>query len=117
VLQRSSSSASQVFWLGALFELSLGVEAAIEAQRSQEIGLDSLKPSKMNRLQRSLVSGRVSAVAKDSTVQASNFLAWTLGVFKKYLEQNVQVREDWKAVNSPLRLTSLANLHRSKKHF
>jgi midasin len=72
------------------------VNAAIEAQRSQEVGLDSLKPSKMNRLQRSLVSGRVSAVAKDSTVQAAKFLTWTLDAFKQYLEQNVQVREGWK---------------------
>ena len=67
----------------------------MEAQQSQEFGLDSLKPSRMNRLQRSLISGRVSAVAKDSTVRASNFLTSTLNAFKEYLEQTVQVGEHW----------------------
>ena len=77
----------------------------MEAQRSQEIGLDGLKPSRMNRLQRSMVSGRVSAVAKDSSVLASKFLTYTLDIFKKYLEQNVQVREDWKVNLSRLIFT------------
>jgi midasin len=74
----------------------------MKAQQSQAMGLDNMKPSKMNRLQRSLVSGRVSAVAKDSTVRISQFLSYTLGIFKTYLEQNVDVRQHWKANPPPL---------------
>ena len=84
-----------MFWFGALFELKLAVSAAIAAQQTQELGLDRLKPSKMNRLQRSLVRGRVSAVANDSTVRVSKFLTYTLLTLKTYLEDNFQADEPW----------------------
>lgn len=75
----------------------IAASVAMKAQQNQEIGLDSLKASKMNRLQRSLVRGRVSAVAKDSTVRVSTFLSSTLEIFKIYLEQNIEVGQHWKA--------------------
>jgi midasin len=68
----------------------------MEAQQSQEVGLDKLKPSKMNRLQRSLVSGRVATVAKDSTVRISNFLTHILRIFKTHLEENPEANNHWK---------------------
>jgi hypothetical protein len=57
--------------------------------------LKTLKPSKMNRLQRSLMSGRVPAVANDSTVHASNFLSNTIDVLRRFLSDHVEV-DDWK---------------------
>ena len=85
-----------MFWFAVLFELKLAISAAKAIQQIQEVGLDSLKPSKMNRLQRSLVSGRVAAVAKDSTVRVSNFLTYTLKMLKIYLEENLQADKHWK---------------------
>jgi hypothetical protein len=42
-----------------------------------------------------MVSGRVSAVAGDSTFRAANFLSTTLAALCKYLRDNVEV-DDWK---------------------
>ena len=86
---------------------------AMNAQRSQENGLSGLKPSRMNRLQRSVVSKHVSAIAKDSTVRTSNFLARTLHILSQYFEKNTQVHEHWKVkMRAPLtdmfQLTSIA---------
>ncbi|TVY40595.1 Midasin [Lachnellula occidentalis] len=88
-------SGNQVFWLAVCFEALLEVAAAMEAQIGQETGIDALKPSKMNRLQRSLVRGRVPAVAKDSTVNISTFLAHCLAALKSYLQNNI-AGGDWK---------------------
>jgi hypothetical protein len=49
----------------------------------------------MNRLQRSLISTRVSSVASDSTVGAANFLSNTIAILRKYLGHQVEV-DDWK---------------------
>jgi hypothetical protein len=57
--------------------------------------LKTLKPSKMNRLQRSLISERVSAVANDSTARVSNFLFNTIVVLRKFLEDHIEV-DNWK---------------------
>ena len=67
----------------------------MEAQTSQGRGVESLKPSKMNRLQRSLVHGRVPAVAKDSTVRASHFLFNTLKTLDTYLHDHINAVETW----------------------
>jgi midasin len=103
LLQESSNP----YWLAAIFELKLGIYAAIEAQKSQESGIKALKPSKMNRLQRSLVHGRVPAVAKDSTVRASNFLTTTVKALDAYLHDHIRAGETWqlqkRALNSILR--------------
>jgi hypothetical protein len=95
LLERSSNNA-QALWLAALFELKIAAGIATETQRSQEMGLETLKPSKMNRLQRSLVSGRVSAVVKDSTIGVSKFLSNTLKNFTAHLETNVEAGQLWK---------------------
>ncbi|TVY82548.1 Midasin [Lachnellula suecica] len=89
-------SGHQVYWLAACFEFLIEIAAAMDVQTGQEVGLDTLKPSKMNRLQRSLVRGRVPAVAKDSTVNVSTFLANCLAVLKSYLQNNIGNGEQWK---------------------
>jgi hypothetical protein len=95
-LLQQTSNYTQVYWLAACFELKLDIAKALDAQQSQEAIIDTLKPSKMNRLQRSLVSSRVPAVAKDSTVRISEFLKSTLKAIAMYLQNHVQANEDWK---------------------
>jgi hypothetical protein len=76
--------------------MKLEIRKALDAQRSQEVVLETLKPSQMNRLQRSIVSDRVPAVGKDSTVRVSKFLANTLKSLELYLQDNVHAGEHWK---------------------
>jgi midasin len=95
-LFQQSLDPAQVYWLAASFELKLGVSAAWESQRSQEALIKTLKPSKMNRLQRSLVNGRVPTVAKDSTAKVSNFLTNTLKAMDAYLQDHVDAHDHWK---------------------
>lgn len=94
LLQQSSN---QVYWLGACFELLIEISSAMEEQNTQEVGIETLKPSKMNRLQRSLVRKRIPAVAKDSTVSVASFLDNCLASLKSYLQRSFQGNEDWKA--------------------
>ncbi|KAE8442887.1 hypothetical protein EG329_002559 [Mollisiaceae sp. DMI_Dod_QoI] len=91
-----SQNSEKIFWLGAVFEALLATCAGTQALKSIENGLETLKPSKMNRLQRSLVKDRVSAVSKDSTVNMSGFLAGTLSCLRDYLLNNVQNFENLK---------------------
>ncbi|KAL2064559.1 hypothetical protein VTL71DRAFT_3696 [Oculimacula yallundae] len=83
------------FWLGAVFDLILEISNASKAHTAQENGLEALKPSKMNRLQRSLVKGRVSAVTKDSTVNISGFLRNNLMALAAYLQSHTGSTESW----------------------
>ncbi len=83
------------------------ISAARHAEAAQQSQIDILKPSKMNRLQRSLVRKRVPAVAKDSTVNVSDFLSNTLQALELCLRSDTNAHTDWKiqksAFNSMLR--------------
>jgi midasin len=91
-----SDHSDRVFWLGAIFDLMIEISAARRADSSQREKIETLKPSKMNRLQRSLVRGRVPAVAKDSTVNIAGFLGNTLQALELYLQSNINAHADWK---------------------
>ncbi len=91
-----ASGNENVFWLATVFELLVGISAAVGARKSQEIGLEALKPSKMNRLQRSIARDRIPAVSKDSTASVSAFLTITLRVLNEYLQSHTQAGQDWK---------------------
>lgn len=84
-----------MYWLGVCFELSLSVAAAREAQKFQEAAMTILKPSQMNRLQRSMISAQHSAVAKDSTARVASFLSSTLQELQGYLQVHVEMNENW----------------------
>ncbi|KAH8805650.1 hypothetical protein F5884DRAFT_679985, partial [Xylogone sp. PMI_703] len=84
-----------VYWLAAIFEAKMDLYAALEAITSEESTVTSVKPSKMNRLQRSLVSARVAAVARDSTVHVSKFLKQALVTLDEYLRTNTSIRAGW----------------------
>ncbi|KAI9048875.1 hypothetical protein LZ554_006731 [Drepanopeziza brunnea f. sp. 'monogermtubi'] len=95
-LLSQSETPGQVFWLGTIFNFIVDITAATNAHAEQEIGLDTLKPSKMNRLQRSLVKARVPTVNKDSTVNVSGFLSNTLQALSIYLQTHTSSNAQWK---------------------
>lgn len=86
----------QALWLGAIFDFVVDITVAIQAYKAQGSGLDNLKPSKMNRLQRSLVKARIPTVSKDSTVNISDFLSNTLQALCTYLQTHTGANAHWK---------------------
>jgi midasin len=74
------------------------LEAAIRYEELEKQGaiLATLKPSQMSRLQRSMVHGRVPAVAKDSTVRVATFLKDFLDMLAVYLRQTIVGPDAWK---------------------
>ncbi|KAI6712893.1 hypothetical protein JHW43_004547 [Diplocarpon mali] len=101
-LLEQTSESEQALWLGAVFDLLVDLSTASQAHNSQEKGLDTLKPSKMNRLQRSIVKSRVSAVAKDSTANISSFLYTTAKALSTYLQTHICFETQWKEHNQAL---------------
>jgi midasin len=89
-----SQGSEQIFWLGAAFELLIEIFNASGAQMRQAAEIETLKPSKMNRLQRSLIKNRVSSVAKDTTANVAPFLVDVLQILKVYLQSHCKVFED-----------------------
>jgi hypothetical protein len=83
-----------------LLELNLDLRAASEALQDQSKALETLKPSQMNRLQRSMVRGRLPALAKDSTTHVTSFLAYVIDTVRSYLEQNINKTQYWKVRQS-----------------
>src|SRR5699024_8359852 len=59
-----------------------GLQGLIEEQRGQA---RSAKLATLSRLQRSLISDRVAAVSKDSTVKLATFLSAVVGTALEYL--------------------------------
>lgn len=62
----------------------------------QAIALRSLKPSKMSRLQRSMVADHVAAVGKDSTYGVAKFLEETLESLEVHMGRCATKAENWK---------------------
>lgn len=73
-------------WLGVCYETFLEIQHAQRAMQSQMRTIDRTKPSSLNRLQRSLVSGTVATVAKDSTVNVAGFLNSVVQVVESYID-------------------------------
>lgn len=103
LLRQSPATADQTFWLANVLDLKVEVLDAQDARESQATALSILKPSQMNRLQRSMVRDRVPAVGKDSTVSVAEFLDSTLKMFNGHLQETVASPSEWKAHNRVLR--------------
>ncbi|EPE31743.1 P-loop containing nucleoside triphosphate hydrolase [Glarea lozoyensis ATCC 20868] len=93
---QQSGSASAPYWLGACLEFFIEIDQAVSMQRTQIEGTSTLKPSKMNRLQRSLVRERVPTVSKDSTINISGFLEFVLAALKAYIQSHCHDAEHWR---------------------
>ncbi|EHL02361.1 putative Midasin [Glarea lozoyensis 74030] len=82
--------------MDARFEFFIEIDQAVSMQRTQIEGTSTLKPSKMNRLQRSLVRERVPTVSKDSTINISGFLEFVLAALKAYIQSHCHDAEHWR---------------------
>lgn len=95
-LLQSTSNETKVYWVAACLEYKLQIAAALVAHQEQGSVIQTLKPSQMNRLQRSIVSDRAASVAKDSTVRVSSFLMQTLNSINSYLNAQIMNSDHWK---------------------
>jgi hypothetical protein len=88
-LLNDSDGAGRIIWLGAVMDLHQEILSAYDAKEAQATALATLKPSRMNRLQRSMCRGRLPSVAKDSTVGVSMLLTDILGTLQVHLHDNL----------------------------
>ncbi|KAK1640371.1 ATPase [Colletotrichum phormii] len=84
------------FWLSVCYEFLLEVQRCQSAISAQATKAKAVKLAALNRLQRSIVSDRIAAVAKDSTVRVSKFLSRTLQVIKTFIQSNLGTAQGWK---------------------
>lgn len=101
LLQKINMGAAQ--WFGVCYEIFLELQHAQEAMQAQIRTVDRTKPSSLNRLQRSIVSGQVASVAKDSTVQVAGFLNSTVGLVEGFVESTLNGRELFNVARADLR--------------
>lgn len=87
-LLEQSCGEEMAYWLGSELEIRLDLLAGRDSCQSQAQGLANLKPSQMNRVQRSLSRNRISAVAKDDTVLVAAFLMGVLDTLNVHLQPN-----------------------------
>lgn len=80
-------------WLALCYEFFVEIQHTQQAIQSQTHQLDRTKPSSLNRLQRSLVSGTVATVAKDSTVNVAGFLDSVVKLMESYIESTLKSSE------------------------
>ncbi|KAK5990072.1 Midasin [Cladobotryum mycophilum] len=69
-----------------------GIQQTLDQQRNQA---RAAKLMSLNRLQRSLISDRVAAVSKDSTVRLAAFVSAVLNAMAEYLNFNLPLFDDW----------------------
>ena len=84
-----SGGAGRIIWLGGLMDLHLEILSAYDAIEAQATALATLKPSRMNRLQRSMCQDRLPSVAKDSTAGVFMLLVDILDNIQAHLRDNL----------------------------
>ncbi|KAM0503946.1 AAA ATPase midasin [Verticillium nonalfalfae] len=94
LLQRTSGDLA--FWLNCCFQFILELQRCQSILKAQVGRAKAGKLASLNRLQRSVVSDRIAAVAKDSTASVSKFLNKVLQAALKFLQDSVKDAGDWK---------------------
>jgi midasin len=89
------SAPGRSIWLGAVMDFHLDILSAYDVKQAQASVLATLKPSQMNRLQRSMCRDRLPSAAKDSTIGVGMFLEDILGAVQAYLKENISVAADF----------------------
>ncbi|TEA19278.1 Midasin [Colletotrichum sidae] len=84
------------FWLSVCYGFSMEIQRCQAAIAVQANKAKATKLASLNRLQRSLVSDRIAAVAKDSTVKVSKFLSKSLQAVKAHIQANLNTAQSWK---------------------
>lgn len=78
------------------FELSWRFHQVLQRLDSSRKQAQVAKLSSLNRLQRSLVSDRIAAVSKDSTVKLASFLSSMSMTVLEHIRGEVSVSKNWK---------------------
>lgn len=89
------NNGEMAFWLSVCYEFLLEMHRCQAAITSQANKAKAAKLASLNRLQRSLVSDRIAAVAKDSTVKVSKFLSKMLQAMKTFIQINLKTAQGW----------------------
>ncbi|SPO01153.1 related to midasin (AAA ATPase) [Cephalotrichum gorgonifer] len=92
---------SQPLWLAACFGYYQELQLLDAEIRSQSTSAKNSKLASLNRLQRSFVSERVTAVAKDSTVGVADFMSVAIGLVDSFLRG--EAPSDWESRHRFLR--------------
>ncbi|RKF56890.1 Huge dynein-related AAA-type ATPase [Erysiphe neolycopersici] len=92
-----------ILWQGAVFDFFLEIKAIQSAQSAQGEVLKYLKPSKMNRFQRSLIKKRITSVSGDSTINVSDFVEHHLKSLVVFLQNfSVSDREQFAVLKATI---------------
>ncbi|KAG5922809.1 hypothetical protein E4U42_005244, partial [Claviceps africana] len=81
-------------WMGVRYEICQRIHQIRLAIQQCHGQAQAAKLASLSRLQRSLISDRVAAVCKDSTVKLSTFLSSTMAAMEGYLQQDLDLSDD-----------------------
>lgn len=81
--------------MGTVFEFKLEICTAKSVQNYQRKSLKDLKPSLMNKFQRSLNKKKLSISTKDTTANVAEFLETTLKLLTDFLQGQLFITERW----------------------
>ncbi|KAH7349444.1 midasin [Plectosphaerella cucumerina] len=86
------------FWVDACLEFFIELQRCQAALVTHTRGARPGNLASLNRFQRSAISssGRIAAVAKDSTIGVSKFLHEVLRLISSYLQANVKNADSWR---------------------
>ncbi|KAG6015525.1 hypothetical protein E4U43_005140 [Claviceps pusilla] len=80
-------------WMGVRYETSRRIHQIRLAIQQFHGQAQAARLGSLSRLQRSLISDRVAAVSKDSTVKLGMFLSSTMAAMESYLQQDLNLSE------------------------
>ncbi|KAK2592480.1 AAA ATPase midasin [Conoideocrella luteorostrata] len=87
IIAKLLSQEAMAFWMGARYETARRLHHIRQTTQQHHVQAQSAKLASLNRLQRSLISERVAAVSKDSTVKLSSFLSSMVAAIETYTHQ------------------------------
>ncbi|KID90916.1 Midasin [Metarhizium guizhouense ARSEF 977] len=94
-------------WMGMCYETSRRLHCIRQIIKKHHSQAQSAKLGSLSRLQRSLISDRVAAVSKDSTVKLAGFLSSIMVSIETYLDQEVNSTENFLARRHLLEILGL----------
>lgn len=80
-------------WTGVRYETSRRIHEIRRTIQKYQDQTQAAKLASLSRLQRSLISDRVAAVSKDSTVKLSTFLSSIMAAMESYLHQDLDASD------------------------
>ncbi|KAG8416561.1 AAA ATPase midasin [Metarhizium acridum] len=94
-------------WMGTCYETSRRLHRIRQIIMKHHSQAQTAKLGSLSRLQRSLISDRVAAVSKDSTVKLAGFLSSIMACIERYLDQAVDSTESFLARRHLLEILGL----------